>query len=80
MIAGIVKNSSKESNSIILANLHQLKGTAGTLGLQLLAQQAEHMEKELKSGITDNLKQETETLKSLFLNYKNTYRDLFNFH
>ncbi|AYA36100.1 PAS domain S-box protein [Hymenobacter oligotrophus] len=57
----------------ILPHLHQLKGTGFTLGLTRLAEQAKHLEHDLKQGRTENTVQDFQVLLHYFAQFVATY-------
>ncbi|WP_400190482.1 PAS domain S-box protein [Hymenobacter sp. B81] len=57
----------------ILPHLHQLKGTGFTLGLTRLAEQAKHLEHELKQGRTEDTVREFQALLRYFAQFKSQY-------
>lgn len=62
----------------ILSKLHTLKGNAGTLGVEKVAQQAKIMEGKLKNNETKNLTKDFKTLKSEFQKFQRTYNQSIN--
>jgi PAS domain S-box-containing protein len=73
----LCKNSlqSKDFN-VILNNLHTLKGTAGTLGVEKIERQAKQIESNLKEKNFDGLESQFETLNKAFLEFQETYKSI----
>jgi hypothetical protein len=66
--------SHKESDiNNILSVLHTLKGNAGTLGIEKLANFAKLLEDKLKKGIQENLGEELISLQEIFMEFKLSY-------
>ncbi|RTQ46801.1 PAS domain S-box protein [Hymenobacter gummosus] len=57
----------------ILPQLHQLKGTGFTLGLTRLAEQAKHLEHDLKQGRTEHATRDFQALLHYFAEFINEY-------
>jgi HPt (histidine-containing phosphotransfer) domain-containing protein len=73
----LCKNSlqSKDFN-VILNNLHTLKGTAGTLGIEKVEQQAREIESNLKDHNFEGLEFQFESLNQAFLEFQKTYKSI----
>jgi len=63
-------------NSEILSNLHTLKGNAGTLGLDKLAEASRITEEKLKNNDFSNLEKDFIYLQSEFESFKNIYKQI----
>ncbi len=62
----------------IQRGLHTLKGNASTLGVQRLAQQAAHVESQLKQKKYDELSEDLLLLSTLFLEFRRTFHTIYN--
>ncbi len=62
----------------ILVNLHTLKGTAGTLGVDKVANLSKEIESELKNGNQNNLEAKLHQLNQKFEEYILYYPDILN--
>nr|WKN36769.1 PAS domain S-box protein [Tunicatimonas sp. TK19036] len=62
----------------ILSKLHTLKGNAGTLGVERVAQFAKLIEGNLKNQDTTNLTKDFKTLKSEFQKFQHNYNQSIN--
>ncbi|WP_345224500.1 PAS domain S-box protein [Hymenobacter koreensis] len=69
-------NNSKFTD--ILPHLHQLKGTGFTLGLTRLAEQAKHLEHELKQGRIEDTPRDFQVLMRYFAQFKAEYPGFTN--
>jgi PAS domain S-box-containing protein len=68
----------EEDFQSILRDLHTLKGSAGTLGVEKLAQKAKEMEQDLKSGQYDSTPKNLSELNILFKEFQNNYHNILN--
>lgn len=62
----------------VLAILHTIRGTAGTLGITPLEETSRHMEASLKQGREENLVSEFEQLSNAFYYFKQQYPFILN--
>ncbi len=62
----------------ILSNLHTLKGNAGTLGIEKVAEQARITEGKLKKNELTDLETDLNVLQQKFLEFQNNYRKIIN--
>lgn len=60
----------------IRKELHTLKGSAGTLGIERLANHVTKLELQLKSADTTNLKAQLDTIQESFIEFKENYKDI----
>ena len=71
------KNSfASEEFNVILDNLHALKGTAGTLGVEKVESLAREIESRVKHQNYENLSQALNDLENAFFEFKNYYREI----
>ncbi len=63
---------------ILSSHFHTIKGAAGTIGLTLISEMAQVLEKELKTNSTQNLKSKIKKIQLEFANFKLKYRDYIN--
>lgn len=71
------KNSLQTDNfKVILDNLHAMKGTAGTLGVEKMERYAREIEAKLKSRNYENLSVDFVELENAFKEFKNYYKDI----
>jgi CheY-like chemotaxis protein len=68
----------EEDFQSILRDLHTLKGSAGTLGVEKLAQKAKEIEQDLKSGQYDSTPKNLSELNILFKEFQNNYHNILN--
>lgn len=69
-----------ENYQTILVNLHTLKGSAGTIGLDKLAKLTKEVEGGLKTGDKDKLDDKLHRIKMLFEEFKLYYPEILNEH
>ena len=62
----------------ILRDLHTLKGSAGTLGVEKVAQKAKETEKELKEGNYQVAAEALKSLNNLFQEFQDNYHNILN--
>jgi response regulator RpfG family c-di-GMP phosphodiesterase len=73
----ICKNSlATEEFNVILDNLHALKGTAGTLGVEKVENIAKEIEQRIKQGNHENLSHDLNGLENAFFEFKNYYKEI----
>lgn len=60
----------------IRKELHTLKGSAGTLGIEKLANHVIKLELQLKSADTTNLKAQLDTIQESFIEFKENYKNI----
>ena len=77
LLSGIQKEPLGTDNAQILAKLHQLKGTAGTLGIQQVALQAKKIEHNLKQHDEQSAAADLQVLYRHFEHFKATYHSFF---
>jgi hypothetical protein len=62
----------------ILDNLHALKGTAGTLGVEKVEKYAREIESKMKGGNFENLNEDFDTLEAAFIEFKHYYKEIIS--
>jgi PAS domain S-box-containing protein len=62
--------------NVILNNLHTLKGTAGTLGIEKVEKQAKQIESNLKDHNFEGLESQFESLNQAFLEFQRAYKSI----
>ncbi|MFL5728267.1 MAG: response regulator, partial [Cytophagaceae bacterium] len=73
----ICKNSLQNKDfNVILNNLHTLKGTAGTLGVEKIEKQARQIESNLKENNFEGLESQFEILNQAFSEFRKTYKSI----
>ncbi|MDW3210572.1 MAG: PAS domain S-box protein [Reichenbachiella sp.] len=60
----------------IRKELHTLKGSAGTLGIEKLANHVIKLELQLKTADTTNLKPQLDTIQECFIEFKENYKNI----
>lgn len=60
----------------IRKELHTLKGSAGTLGIEKLANYVTKLELQLKTADTTNLKPQLDTIQECFIEFKENYKNI----
>jgi len=59
--------------------LHTIKGSAGTLGIQRVADMAQKLEKELKTAFPKTAEQDFKRLQKFFQEFRDNYRELLEY-
>jgi CheY-like chemotaxis protein/HPt (histidine-containing phosphotransfer) domain-containing protein len=73
----ICKNSIQtEEYNVILDNLHAMKGTSGTLGIEKVERISRDIETKLKSGNYENVTNDFDTLENAFQEFKTFYKEI----
>ena len=73
------QNSLKEEDyQSILRDLHTLKGSAGTLGVEKLAQKAKQIELNLKAEEIQNTAADLDELNKIFQEFQDNYHNILN--
>ena len=62
----------------ILSNLHTLKGSAGTLGVEKLAQKAKDIEADLRENKHDEVSKDLLELNKIFKEFQENYHNILN--
>ncbi|SDL03643.1 PAS domain S-box-containing protein [Catalinimonas alkaloidigena] len=70
--------TAREEYNVVKSHLHTLKGNAGTLGVEKLAEQARLTEEKLKTGNYISLQQDLIYLEEKFREYQDLYPNLLN--
>ncbi|MBX9850536.1 MAG: PAS domain S-box protein [Cytophagaceae bacterium] len=65
-----------EDFQVILDNLHAMKGTSGTLGIEKVEKHAREIEAKMKGRNYENLEEDFRTLNNAFLEFKTLYKEL----
>ncbi len=60
----------------IRKELHTLKGSAGTLGIEKLANHVIKLELQLKTADTTNLKPQLDSIQECFIEFKENYKNI----
>ncbi|BDD05034.1 PAS domain S-box protein [Aureibacter tunicatorum] len=60
----------------ILSNLHTLKGNSGTLGVNKVSELTIKIESDVKKGDVDNFESDMSELESLYMEFKNNYKQI----
>jgi HPt (histidine-containing phosphotransfer) domain-containing protein len=68
----------EEDYQSVLRDLHTMKGSAGTLGVEKLAQQAKHIETNLKAAKHQHTALEFLELNKIFKEFQDNYHKILN--
>ncbi len=72
----IKKDLESQHYNAILSTLHQLKGTAFTLGIIALAELAKQLEHDIKAGHLEHVDENFSKLQSHYENYRKSYNEI----
>lgn len=72
------KSMENKNYNVILGNTHSIKGTSGTLGIQLLSTQAKKIEVSIRENKTEHVATDLSELVRIFDLFKTNYEDLIN--
>jgi len=79
LLTGINKALTKTDYSIILSNLHTLKGNAGTLGIERLYKFSAQIESNIKRKEYSNLEKDLKLLNAAFAEFREKYKSILKF-